>query len=116
MAQAVSGSERCLKAVAVVYTNDERPLVLLLLFDAVEPLLNPSVRGVGDLRVAGKGTEGAGLPGLRVFLSVQTVAGWVSLVLWPHKRYVAVRRNLWCIVSYLACLHVLRAFWRSQYL
>jgi hypothetical protein len=45
MAQAVSESERCLKAVAVVCTNDERPLVLLLLlFDAVEPLLNPSVR------------------------------------------------------------------------
>lgn len=37
--------------------------------------------GVGDLRVAGKGTEGAGLPGHQVFLSVQNAAGWVSLVL-----------------------------------
>jgi len=44
MAQAMSESERCLMAVAVGRTNDERPLVLpLLLFDAVKPLLNPSV-------------------------------------------------------------------------
>lgn len=41
---------------------------------------------VGDLRVAGKGAEGAGLPGHQVFLSVLKehsicAAGWVCLVL-----------------------------------
>jgi len=67
---------------------------------------------VGDLRVAGKGTEGAGLPGHQVFLSVQNAAGWVSL---PHKRYVAVRRNLCCIVK-LPCVpaRTARSFRTSQ--
>jgi hypothetical protein len=59
MAQAVSESERCLKAVDVVCTNDERPLVLLLLlFDAVEPLLNPSVRELATFVLPGKGQRG----------------------------------------------------------
>jgi hypothetical protein len=50
-----------LKAVAVGCTNDERPLVLLLLlllFDAVEPLLNPSVRELAAFVLLGKGQRG----------------------------------------------------------
>jgi hypothetical protein len=71
MAQAVSESERCLKGVAVGCTNDERPLVLLLLllllFDAVEPLLNPSVWELATFVLQGKGQRGLASLVIRFF-------------------------------------------------
>jgi hypothetical protein len=68
MAQAVSESERCLKAVAVGCTNDERQLVLLLLLcDAVEPLLNPSVRELATFVLQRKGQRGLGSLVIRFF-------------------------------------------------
>lgn len=67
MAQAVSESERCLMAVAVGCTNDERPLVLPLLFEAVEPLLNPSVLKLATFVLQGKGQRGLASLVIRFF-------------------------------------------------
>jgi hypothetical protein len=56
-----------LKAVAVGCTIDERPLVLLLLFDAVEPLLNPSVRELATFVLHRKGQRGLASLVIRFF-------------------------------------------------
>ena len=109
MAQAMSESERCLMAVAVGRTNDERPLVLpLLLFDAVKPLLNPSVLKLATFMLLWKGQRGLASLVIRFFFLYRILlVGSVSFLSHTNgmSRYAGICRVLW---NCLACLHVLR--------